>query len=305
LTKPRVGLAISAFRSDAAIEALLRSAKAMPAGLFESIWVVDSLGSGVIPQLIAREGWGDVQYVNSPTNLGSAGNLAERLRLGSEAALDFVYTVNHDGELVAEAVEALITFARARPNLGAAYPLRRHANRNGLFDLTGTSRFPRPFLGSKTRPQEPAVKTFWASSNGALYACAPLRAGLTPFADFWMGWEDLAYGWCLDDAGYEQWIVTAAEFVDNYEATTTGVGPFVVSLSDKPTWYSYYVARNLMLTASRTRRSPAVRGALVARIAAECLAASTVRGRRSVRLGLLLRGIFDGARGTAGKGPVP
>jgi len=149
------------------------------------------------------------------------------------------------------------------------------------------------------------MRVYWASSNGALYACRPIRQGALPYGDFWMGWEDLAYGWQLEDAGFEQWVVRDAVVVDDYEYGQSRVGPVELNLSQKPNWYSYYVARNLLLTARRSHRPLAIRGALVARVVAECLAATTVRSERREKLRLLLKGAIDGTLGRAGKGPVP
>jgi GT2 family glycosyltransferase len=207
----RVGLAISAYRSDDSVERLLREAVPLVPSTFDRILVVDSLGSGRIPELIARESWQSVQYVNSPVNLGSAGNLAERLERLVFDGCDFIYAVNHDGSVDAETVKRLLRFAEDRPRLGAAYPLRRYSGRGGKFDLTGTSMFPRPFFGSLRRPLEDSLRVYWSSSNGALYCAKPVREGLLPWRDFWMGWEDLAYGWLLEDHGYEQYVVSDAE----------------------------------------------------------------------------------------------
>lgn len=305
---PRVCLVISAYKSDAAIIRLLEQAAAFTEPPWTKVLVVDSLGSGAIPAELARRGWSDrVEYRSFDTNLGSAGNLSMRLKLAAEQGFDFAYALNHDGLVDAELVRSLLGFAASRDpsRLGAVYPLRRYTRLGGRFDLTGASRLPVPFRGSRTPPRGPALAVHWASSNGALYALAPVRSGLAPWADFWMGWEDLAYGWLLESAGYDQWVATDVVLDDDYEYVRKTVGKVSVSVSDKPVWYSYYQARNLVLAAARTKADLPRRGMVAARVLMECGATLATRSKKLERLELLARGVFDGLRGVAGKGKVP
>ncbi len=309
MTEPlaaRVVLAISAYRSDDAVLGLLAQVCTGPSvAPFVAVLVLDSLGSGAIPAAILARGWTGVRYRSAAANLGSAGNLAERLRWAAELEADFVYALNHDGSLDVVALRALVSEAVRTPKIGAAYPLRRRLGRDGRYDLTGRRAFPLRHEGSSTVPPGSSFPVRWGSSNGTLYALAPVRAGVVPMAELWMGWEDLAYGWALTRAGYAQICVTGARFDDPYEYAARRVGPVRATLTDKPSWYAYYFSRNLILAARRQRPPLRVRAALVARIAAEVGVTVVARPQKRVRLRLLAQGVWDGLRGRSGKGSVP
>ena len=234
--------------------------------------------------------------------MGAAGNLLRRLTWAAEAGYDYAYGINADGDIAPTVVAALLTAAERRrgARLGALYPLRRYPARD-RYEVTGRTRFPVPFRGLRTAPTKP-FRVHWASSNGALYALQPIRDGVLPWEDLWMGWEDLAYGFHLDDHGYEQWVEPSAILDDDYETK-----PVLLSwsLTDKPSWYAYYVTRNLILTYQRTQQTPGSWGALGARIAMEYATTTLFRGEKRRRLSLLTRGILDGVRGRGGMGPEP
>ncbi len=298
---PSVCLAISSFRNDDAVQKLLEAAAPLVPSLFSSIIVVDSLGTGRIAALIDERGWSFARYECARVNLGSAGNLARRLELSAESGADYVYALNHDGLLSPPAIEALVQAASNNPRIGAAYPLRILPNRARAYDVTNTSRL---LLPRRTRPHAPSDATltaYWGSSNGALYALAPVREGLSPWADLWMGWEDLGYGWLLASRGYQQVIVRDAVFEDPYEFKVLPAAGGELYVTDKPAWYAYYFARNLILIGGRLRPNWPVRASLVCRIALECGATTLLRSRKQERLRLLARGIIDGVRGVTGK----
>jgi hypothetical protein len=294
-----VVLAVSSFRNDDAVLALLERAHAAPHP-FRAILVVDSLGTGRIPAAILGRGWTDTTYRSVDRNLGSAGNLQLRLELAAATGADWVYAVNHDAALVPETVAALLAVAEANPDLGAVYPLRRRPGRGGTYDLTGTRRFPLRYRGVKERPTG-LLPAWWGSSNGTLYALRPVRGGLVPWGDLWMGWEDLLYGWNLAEHGYRQVIATDAVFDDPYEYKRAAG----VLITDKPSWYAYYFARNLILASGRTRLPPRIAAELAVRIAGEFAVSATLRSKRRERLRLLAAGVRDGLRNKTGKYVVP
>lgn len=301
----RAALVISAFRADEAIIRLLEAAHAVVDPPWSGICVVDSLGSGHIARHVEARGWTDVVYRTHAVNLGSAGNLAERLRWAASEGFDYAYAINHDGDLVSDVVRGLVAEAERRRSaggrVGAIYPLRRYVGRGSQYDLTGKTRLPVPFIGTASRPAH-SFRVFWASSNGALYSLGPVRAGLLPWADFWMGWEDLAYGWLLDDHGYEQWVDAKVVIDDDYE--TRAVTQRLV-VTEKPVWYAYYQTRNLLLASRRTKQSTVARALLLARFAMECGLTLAVRKDKTRRLRLLSQGVRDGLLDVSGKGPVP
>jgi hypothetical protein len=151
-------------------------------------------------------------------------------------------------------------------------------------------------------PSEPLLPVWWSSSNPALYALGPVRAGLLPWADLWLGWEDLGYGWMLAQHGYPQFIVSDAITEDGYELRPIAGG---VHVSDKPTWYAYYVTRNLVLITRRTRPGARRATAVMMRLALEVGVTLAVRRDKRTRLRYLARGLADGFRGRVGKWDLP
>jgi len=296
---PKVALAISAFRSDAAVASLLAGLGRGDAYPFSHVLVVDSLGSGSLrdPPASIRTPY---FYENAAQNLGSAGNLARRLALAAEVGADYVYAVNHDGTVDAGVIRALVEVALEHPRLGAAYPLRFYEQR-GTYNMTGRYATPGPARGVMEPPTEPTLEVSWASSNGALYALEPVRRGLTPWADLWMGWEDLGYGWVLQRSGYAQLVVTRALVVDNYEYRRVRILGRELTITDKPSWYTYYQIRNLILCTRRAERPVRDHAMVCARVLAELALTATFRDDKVARVRGLAEGLVDGLRGRPGK----
>ena len=300
----RVVLAISAYRSDEAVIALLRGVFDSGAAPFGAVIVVDSLSTGRIAGEIGRQGW-PVQFENAETNLGSAGNLARRLALAAACDTDWCYTVNHDGEVDPAAVGRLLETARGQDRVGAVYPSRCYPNRGGTWDAGQRSLAPVPMRGLREPPDRDGEELTWSSSNGALYSLAPVRTGLTVWADLWHGWEDMGYGWLLHRHGWRQLQSRDAIFNDTMEYRAIRLPGRVIHITDKPAWYSYYHLRNLILVTRRNRRGALGYLYILMRAAQEVLITVLWRGERRTRLRLLWAGARDGFAGRAGKGPVP
>ena len=291
----RVWLVISSFRNDDEVLKTIEQARVSVPALFQHILVVDSEGTGRMPVTIQTCGWKEVEYRNYPHNLGSGANLAERLRIAAEGGADYAYALNHDGEIDPSVVRALLDAARGRKKLGAAYPLG-YFTEPARYNLTGTRELPLPSKLFKGAPKEPIIPVYWSSSNGALYSLQAAREGILPWSAMWMGWEDLDYGWRLNDHGYEQVIVTRAVFRDNQEYRGTRVGNVV----RKPAWRSYYNIRNLVLAVRRSRNRPLYHVVIAFRFTLECVLILLVRDDKWKRLSLLLAGARDGYRGVEG-----
>jgi GT2 family glycosyltransferase len=300
-----VCLTISSFRNDASVERLLTAAHEGGDSPFARIIVVDSMGTGRIPELIAERGWSKVLYRSYHRNLGSAGNLSARLRLSAEEGANFCCALNHDGDLKVESVRRLVEFARENKMVGAVYPLRQIPSREGKFDVTGESWLPMPSRGQRGAPTERAKRVFWSSSNGALYNLEPVRKGLLPWGDLWMGWEDLGYGWLLERSGYTQYILTSAVVDDNYEYEPHDIGPWRVRITDKPAWYAYYQIRNLILVTRRNDRSFGTQAVVAGRVLLEYAVTTALRKSKLKRYRLLTRGLIDGLLDRSGKWLLP
>lgn len=299
----RVVLAISAFRSDEAVIALLRSAFAPEMDRFGAVIVVDSLGSGEIARAIAADGW-IVDYYDSDTNLGSAGNLDLRLRSAAATGLDWCLALNHDAALDPTKAAILVECGQSRDRVGAVYPRLKFTSAQHRLDQPrggfGTLGFLQGESGALNQPVEVA----WSSSNGSLYRLDPVRDGLDTWPELWMGYEDLAIGWEYRRRGWTQWLFPSVVVEDNYEFRILRLPGRPMHIADKPAWYAYYQLRNLALIARKSHGQAVSWPSLALRILID-YALLIVRDQRLTRARLLWRGLVDGLKGRDGKGPVP
>lgn len=284
-----VWLVISSYRNDAEVVALLDRVRPLVPGFFAHVLIVDSTGTGAIPELLESGAWSHITYSSYDCNLGSGANLCERLRIAAEAGADYAYAVNHDGNVDPDVVSALLKVAGSSENLGAVYPLGLMTNAR-LYNMTGTRELPLPAKFVSTPPSTRLLDVFWSSSNGALYSLKPARQGLLPWHAMWMGWEDLEYGWRLKDHGYRQVMVSRAIYRDDHEYVETWVGTTV----DKPAWRTYYCFRNLLFAIRRSRNRPLYYAVVTYRMAIECLLIFLVRDSKWKRLREVAAGVVDG-----------
>lgn len=287
-----VWLVISTYRNDEEIARILEQVHASAETIFDRILVVDSEGTGAIPEVVSKRGWDRVIYRSYEQNLGSGANLRERLRIAAEGGADYVYAVNHDGYVDGALVSVLLRAAQGITNLGAAYPLCHLVNAD-RYDMTGIRDLPLPAKLARKAPDGQLIDVFWGRSNGVLYALAPVRQGILPWNAMWMAYEDLEYGWRLHDHGYRQVIVRDAVFHDTYEYRRTPFGHVI----SKPAWRTYYNMRNLILAIRRTRNRPLYHVTGWFRFVLEFFAILLVRESKWLRLRMLWAGAIDGVRG--------
>lgn len=297
----RAVLAISAFRSDESVIALLERAFADEAGGFGQVLVVDSLGTGAIAEAIARNGW-PATYINAERNLGSAGNLSLRLQAAAETGLDWCLTLNHDGELHAEKAAALIRCGQGSSDIGAVYPRLRLTRAGGRIDGPRTRFVPR---AESRLAAEADVDVAWGSSNGALYNLDAVRRGLRTWPELWMGYEDLAIGWELAVHGWRQILCGSVSVDDNYEYRKVRFLGLDMDIVDKPAWYSYYHLRNLVLIRRASNGQSLGLLPLARRALLDVGLILFWKDSKRQRIGLLFKGLLDGMLGRGGKGPVP
>jgi hypothetical protein len=298
-----VALAISAYRSDDPVLQLLSRAFADGQPRFAAVIVVDSQGSGAIPQAIDAHGW-SVTYISSDTNLGSAGNLDLRLRTAADLGLDWCLTLNHDGELDPAKVRRLVDHGRSRPRVGAVYPQLVFSSAGGRPDTPRRSFHTYGVLADAAASGD-CVEVVWSSSNGALYRLDAVRDGVGGWSDLWMGYEDLAMGWELKRRGWTQLLCRDVKVDDDYEFAPVRLLGRQIHLAAKPPWYNYYQQRNLWLIARRTRGEAAGMPGVLARLIVDVALILGFRDRKAERLKLTFKGFRDGLAGRTGKGPVP
>ena len=300
-----VAIAISAFRSDAAVLALLDAIFAEPHPEVTRIIVVDSLGSGTIARHIDANRW-PVIYENSRRNLGSAGNLARRIELAAQSGADWCLCLNHDANWNAERLSAMLSVARSRPRVGAVYPVLDHAPRERPWEDGRRSFVPSAGTRLAELPQgDTGAEVLWSSSNGALYATAPLSEGIAVMARLWMGYEDLAYGIALSQGGWQQLMCRKAILSRIFDYRSRRILGRDMHIPDKPVWYSYYNIRNLILIRWRYGAAGVEIGSILGKLVQSSLRIFLLEDRKLTRLSLLYRGAVAGLIRTDGKGPLP
>jgi len=234
-TAIKLAIAISSFRSDDQVVALVRSI--LEQGVeFDWLFVVESEADGTLEGRLAALGDARVRYYSVTENIGSAGNLARRLLIAEELGADWRFALNHDASSSVKMLSALVEVAaNAEVRVGALYPLRFEQGR-GQYCMTGCRKFLFGFGWRAKPPTAELTKVYWGSSNAALYSLSPIREGLRPEASLWMGWEDYLYGLDLDRRNWYQWVIRDAEIHDTYEYREDSFGGFKVVGSDKPCW---------------------------------------------------------------------
>lgn len=299
LNLSRVVVAISAFRSDAPVLALLERVFHGGESGLAAVVVVDSQSDGTLGREIARKGW-PVVYENSAVNLGSAGNLARRLQLAATIDADWCFAVNHDGMFDRALIAALAAKARSEDRVGAVYPRRILLDRaNSSFNPI-TSFFSTVTHAPAGQEGEDA-EVAWDSSNGALYGLAPVRSGVLLWADLWHGWEDLAYGLLLRNAGWRSFRLASAAFVDDYEHQRVRFLRRELFVTRKPAWIAYYATRNLVLIVRRSGAGFAGWRFIAVRFTREIAFTLLFRTQKLLRIRNLLRGLWDGFAGVSGQ----
>lgn len=297
----RVVITIAAYRSDESVLALLGRIFSQGGDEAAAVIIVDSENDGSLGRRLAELGW-PVEYENSPVNLGSAGNLTRRLELSARKDADWCFALNHDGMFDRTTVEALVRCGAGGDRVGAVYPKRVLTSRGGTVLQPHRSLFGLPRFAGAAAPADRVMQVAWDSSNGALYALAPVRQGLSVSADLWMGWEDLAYGWLLSAKGWSQLYCPAAEFLDDYEYESVTLLGRPYFITRKPAWYGYYQVRNLILIMQRMGWGWGGVRFLAVRLLRELAFAILFRREKAARLRLLWLGLVDGFRGVTGRG---
>lgn len=300
-----VAITISAFRSDAAVISLLEVIFADPHPEVGSVIVVDSLASGMIAEIAATRQW-QLQYENANTNLGSAGNLARRMKLAAETGAEWCLCLNHDANWEADRLSAMLSAARSRPRVGAVYPMLDHSPREPRWE-DGRRHF-RPSAGTRVLEiptDEPAAEVLWSSSNSALYSLAPLSENISIMADLWMGYEDLGYGIALYQGNWIQLSCRSARLTQVFDYVPRRLLGRTLHIPDKPVWYSYYNIRNLILIWHQYGSTGVSLRSISWKLMQTSIRTLLLEDKKITRLQLLYLGVLAGITGESGKGPYP
>ena len=300
-----VVLAISGFRSDDAVIGLLEQVFSDMHPEIASVIIVDSLGSGKLPKEIASRGW-FVRYENADRNLGSAGNLARRLARAASTGAEWCLCMNHDANWSSERLNSMLEVAKSRDRVGAIYPILHHGKRENPWEDGRRSFAP---SAAKRYPEIPTgdskPEVLWSSSNGALYATAPLSESITVMEDLWMGYEDLAYGIALFRGGWLQLVCREAVLKDIFDLAPSRFCRREMYIADKPIWYSYYNIRNLLLIRKRYGADGVSYPMIAHKLLQSTLRILALEDKKGARLLELYRGTVAGLLGRSGKGSRP
>lgn len=295
----RVVVAISAYRSDAQILALLTRIFTDGGSGFAAVIVVDSLSDGALARQIAQMEW-SVLYENANINLGSAGNLARRLELAADFDADWCFCINHDGMFDRDLIAALAARAVRESRVGAVYPRRAFLDRANGSLKPATSFFATVSHAAEGEDSED-VEVAWDSSNGALYGLAPVRSGIAVWKDLWQGWEDLAYGYQLRKGGWSSYRLTSVAFIDDYEYQPVHLLNYKFFITRKPPWQAYYLIRNIVLVVNRSGAGFGGWKFIIHRLSREVVFTLLFRKQKRLRLTNLFKGLRDGLAGVTGQ----
>jgi hypothetical protein len=266
------------------------------AGMFTAMAVVDSGPPSTCSRLriyLERQ-YPNVEYHHYTRNLGSAGNLVERIRWAQATGGQFLLAVNADGHVDADNVHRMLSFVAARPP-AAIFPT--YVMPGALID--GSGRRPIPVLPSRRSVKQVRGRRVqpvsWGSSNGAIYRLdAMTSVDLDRLASLWYGWEDLALGLALREANERQFRCLNAQQPSPNDLRPLAWGSAMVS--DKPPWTTYYTVRNLTLIA---RWYPRYVPLVALRVVREFIMIA-IRPDRRERLRTGVLGLRDGLRGRTG-----
>ena len=300
-----VAIAISAFRSDDAIIALLGAIFSDPHPAVVKVIVVDSLGSGRIEAEIGAAGL-PVVYENNPQNIGSAGNLARRMSLAESTGAEWCLCLNHDADWSAARLSRMLETAAGRNRVGAVYPELDHSPRLPRWEDGRRSFLPSAGDRLERIPEDDTGnEVLWSSSNHALYALAPFREGILHLGSLWMMYEDLAYGIALHQRGWLQLVSRNAILSGGFDYTKRRVFGRDVHIPEKPTWYSYYNIRNLILIRRKYGPDGVGYGVILRKLLQSTARILLLEDKKVERISLLYRGATAGLAAHEGKGPVP
>ncbi len=300
-----LAIAISAFRSDEPVIALLQAIFNTSHPAVKRVIVVDSLGSGAISKAVTTNGW-PVVYESSDRNLGSAGNLARRIALAKELGAEWCLCLNHDANWSADRLTAMLTVATSEPRVGAVYPILDHSPRERpwedgrrSFEPSARKRFADMPVGSGNR------EVLWSSSNGALYATAPLADGISVMENLWMGYEDLAYGIGMSLGGWKQLMCREAVLSNVFDYRPESFLGQELHVPDKPTWYAYYDIRNLILIRKKYGAAGVSMRSIFVKFVRSILRIALIDNHKVERFSMLFAGVISGILGKDGKWTKP
>lgn len=272
----KIILAISVFRSDEKVINLLTSVFIGNESPYLDVIIVDSQPTGLLEQYIADKKL-KLKYITSDNNLGSAGNLQSRLEEASKNSdADWCFCLNHDAYYTKEFAKSFLEEAnKLTGKIGAVFPTRSYDNGR--------------IIDSKQSNRE----LTWSSSNGCLYSLKPIRDGLRPAAELWMGWEDYFYCITLCDNGYRNFLVNSLPFIDSYEYQQKNILGLQFKLNNKPPWYDYYSIRNLIYI-YKVRTVDKLFLSLFFKVVVNSLILSLLKSNKFKRISLFYKGIVDG-----------
>ncbi|WP_156785606.1 glycosyltransferase [Sulfitobacter sp. EE-36] len=300
-----VAVAISSYRSDVEVIALLNSIFADRHPSIVSVLVVDSLASGKIADAIKVNGW-SVQYENSEVNLGSAGNLERRMQLASETGAAWCYCLNHDANWDNNRLTEMLKTGSSQSKVGAVYPILHHGSMERpwedgrrTFTPTAGNRFARAPVGDSNS------RVVWSSSNGALYSTAVRKQGIVVMSELWMGYEDLAYGMALEKGGWLQLMCRNATLGSIFDYVPRRFLFWTLQAPNKPVWQVYYGIRNLILIRKKYGNEKLPLSIIIKKLAQSSLRIIILDDKKSARIHMLYAGALAGFLSMSGKGPKP
>lgn len=144
----------------------------------------------------------EVRVIQTGTNLGFGGGCNVGIRNALESGADYVWLINSDAIVDADALTELVRLADERPLLGAVGSVLYEFDRPQQIQLWGGGRV-NLWLGMSRHQLAPAALDFVSGASMLLRREAIEQVGMFDEHAFFMYWEDTDLGLRLRQAGWQ------------------------------------------------------------------------------------------------------
>ncbi|MBN2196080.1 MAG: glycosyltransferase family 2 protein [Polyangiaceae bacterium] len=249
-----------------------------------------------------KERFPQVHTVACLTNRGFTGGANRGLERALEFDPDYVFFLNNDTIVAANAVAKLVEALEADPEAGAASALLLHQGgetiqffRGEIWRDRGRNVLLDDGVPRASRDHWPTVHTVFAPACAIMYRSRTLRRIGLFDESLGTNWED--YDWCVraQDRNIPLLCVGAAEVIHDHGQTTGRVSP----------WITYYSVRNRLICLTRYGRPVGIAAELPYILrsffwTARAYGLTNWEGHRA-----FARGVFDFLVGVRGEGHPP
>ena len=163
-----------------------------------------------------------IALLQTGANLGFGGGCNVGIRHALALGAEYIWLVNSDATVDADALTALVQLADSNPKLGAVGSVLFDADAPNRVQLWGGGRV-NLWLGRSNHRLAPGRLDFVSGASLLLRRAALEQVGLLDSAQFFMYWEDTDLGFRLRQAGW-QLAVAAGSKIWHKQSASLGMG---------------------------------------------------------------------------------